>query len=94
MLVGIYMPAGTIQRGALPPVDGLETYFLRHAIQGIANSKTNTDTQFVWFYEKGARLFTKCLAKQYAGLRPCLHCPMGAPRHWKKPLSIARWMCF
>lgn len=53
MLVGIYMPAGTVQRGALPPVDGLEIYFLRHAIQGIAGSKTNTDTQFVWFYEEG-----------------------------------------
>ncbi len=53
MLVGIYMPVGTIQRGALPTVDGMENYFLRHAIQGILHAETHTDTQFVWFYDEG-----------------------------------------
>lgn len=52
MLVGIYMPNGTIQRGASPPVDGLETEFLRRAIRGTLGSDANKNTQFIWFYDE------------------------------------------
>ena len=52
MLVGIYMPSGAVQRNAPYTVDGLENEFLRRALRGALQSRTKSDTQFVWFTEE------------------------------------------